>query len=73
MLNVSNSMSILSLLCIFMAFINRRKTKGAVAGSIGVKYANIKLCALAPTPEASGLNIQTSIIRGIGRCKRKGL
>ena len=47
MLNVPNSMSILSLLCIFMAFINRRKTKGAVAGSIGVKYPNIKICILA--------------------------
>ena len=73
MLNVPKSMSILSLLCIFMAFINRRKTKGSVAGSIGVKYPNIKICVLAPTPEASGLNIQMSIIRGIGRRKRKGL
>ena len=55
-----------------MAFINRRKTKGAVTGSIGVKYPNIKICILAPTPEATGLNIQMSIIGGVGRCTASG-
>ena len=73
MLNVPNLMTVFSLLCIFMAFINRSKSKGAVAGSIEVKYPNIKICILAPTPEASGLNIQVSIIGGVGRCKRKSL
>ena len=41
MLNVPNSVAEFLLLCIFMAFINRSKAKGAVAGSIGVKYPNI--------------------------------
>ena len=73
MLNVPNLMAVFSLLCILMAFINRSKAKGAVAGNIGVKYSNIKICVLAPTPEASGLNIQASIISGVGICKRKSL
>ena len=59
-------MAIFSLLCIFMAFINRSKAKGTVAGSIGIKYPNIKIYVLAPTLEASGLNIQASIIGGVG-------
>ena len=71
MLNVPNLMTIFSLLYIFMVFINRRKAKGAVTGSIWVKHPNIKICILAPTPEASGLNIQASIISGVGRCKGK--
>ena len=71
MLNVPNSKTIFSLLCILVAFISRRKAKGAVAGGIGIKYPNIQICIQAPTPEASGLNIQTSIISGVDRCKRK--
>ena len=71
MLNVPNLMAVFSLLCIFIAFINRSKAKGTVAGSIGIKYPNIKICILAPTPEASGLNIKVSIISGVGRCKGK--
>ena len=46
---------------------------GAVTGVIGVKYPNIKICIVAPTPEASGLNIQMSIISGVGRYKKKSL
>ena len=71
MFNVPNLMTIFSLLCILMAFISRSKVKGAVTGAIGVKYPNIKMHILAPTSEASGLNIQTSIISGIGRCERR--
>ena len=71
MLIVPNSMTVFSLLYIFMAFINRSRAKGVVAGSIEIKYPNIKICILAPTPEASGLNIQASIISGVSRCKRK--
>ena len=42
MLNVPNSMTIFLLLCIFMVFINRSKTKKVVTGSIGVKYLTSK-------------------------------
>ena len=45
---------------------------GVLTGGIWVKYLTIKICILDPTPEASGLNIQMSIISGMGRCKRKG-
>ena len=47
MLNVPNSKTIFSLLYILVAFISRRKAKGVVAGSIGVKYPNIKICIQA--------------------------
>ena len=43
MLNFPNSMAVFSLLCIFMVFIDRCKAMGTVAGSIGIKYSNIKI------------------------------
>ena len=41
-MSLINLMTILSLLCILMVFINRSKAKGVVTGSIGVtsKYAS---------------------------------
>ena len=71
MFNISNAVTIFTLLCILMTFIGRFKAKGAVAGSIWVKHRNIKICVLAPTPEASGFNIKTSIVSGVSRRKRK--
>ena len=73
MFNISNAVTIFTLLCILMTFIGRVKAKGAVAGSIWVKHPNIKICVLAPTPEASGFNIKTSIVSGVSRRKRKCL
>ena len=41
MFNISNAVTIFTLLCILMMFIGRFKAKGAVAGSIWVKHSNI--------------------------------
>ena len=73
MLNVPNSKTIFLLLCILMVFISKSKAQGVVTGGIGAKYPNIKICILAPNPEAIGLNIQMIVISGVGRCKRKSL
>ena len=45
------------LLGILVMFIGRFKAKGVINGGIWVKHPNIKICILAPTPEASGINI----------------
>ena len=72
--NVPNSMTIVMLLGILMAFISRSKAKGVVNGGIWVNtWTSEYWCILPPTPEASGLNIQMDIIGGVGRCKRKCL
>ena len=61
------------LLGILVTFIGRFKAKGVVAGSVWVKHLIIKICVLAPTPEASGFNIKMSIISDASRRKRKCL
>ena len=70
MLSSLNLITIFSLLYILVMFISRSKAKEVItAGGIWIKYSNIKICILTPTPGVSGLNIQMSIISGIGREK----
>ena len=73
MLNAPNLITTFSLLYILITFISRSKARGVVTRGIEVNYPNIKICIMAPTSEASNLNIQTNIISGVGRYKRKCL
>ena len=64
MFNIPNLVTIFMLLGILVMFISRFKSKEAVIGGIWAKHPNIKLI-MHPgpyIPEASGLNIQMSII-----------